>query len=71
MDIYTDTLAVKMHQDELLRQAEQHRLAQEVQAEQILSRWVLSLLRRSISKPSQPTPARPSADYCMLVKDGG
>jgi hypothetical protein len=71
MNLYTAQKSVEIRQQEMLREADQHRLAQEIQADQILSRWVLSLLRRSVSEPNQPTSAKPAAQKRVLVRDGG
>jgi hypothetical protein len=62
LDHYTAKITSENRQQELLREAEKERLAQEVQADQIVTRWALGLLRRLIANrpesPKQPTELR-------------
>jgi hypothetical protein len=68
MNLYTAQKSAEIRQQELLQEAEQRRLAQEIQADQILSRWVLNLLRRSVS---QPAPQKAATPRRVFVQDGG
>jgi hypothetical protein len=70
LDSYTAKITAQNHQQDMLREAENERLAQQVQADQIVSRWALSLIRRSIAtQPEAPKPA--VLKNRKLLQDGG